>query len=255
MFTRCPGCSTVHAVNAALLARNGGRYRCGKCNKTCNALDALFDEWPEAGRKPASQGEIPVLGLAIDLEKAGQSRLNPEEAGLIGEAGETPQKRAGRIGRLLLRTAWLIGGLVIGAAIIFKVAEFSGHPIFEPGEFEELMVTAGLKEPPAPEIFRNLEMIHLVSREMAADPTRPGILSLKVTMVNRAARSQPYPGIEVVLFDASGATLSSQEFEPADYLAAGVANGAVMSPHAYLPLTLELEDPGSLAVGFELEFH
>ena len=43
MYTRCPGCHTVHPVNAALLASGGGRYRCGKCNKVNNALEALFD--------------------------------------------------------------------------------------------------------------------------------------------------------------------------------------------------------------------
>ena len=56
MFTRCPGCHTVHPVNAALLARGGGRYRCGKCNRAGNALDALFDDWPEAGEAPPAAG-------------------------------------------------------------------------------------------------------------------------------------------------------------------------------------------------------
>ena len=66
MYTRCKGCHTVHPVNASLLARAGGKFRCGKCNKTGNALEALFDEWPEAGEKPPKTGPIPNLGLAID---------------------------------------------------------------------------------------------------------------------------------------------------------------------------------------------
>ena len=254
MFTRCPACSTVHAVNAAMLARSGGRYRCGKCNKTSNALDALFDDWPEAGRKPAPQGDMPVLGLAIDLEKAGESRLNPDDAGLTGEAAESQRVRSRSIGRLLLRGAWLVGGLVIGSVIIFKAAEYSGHPVFEPGEVDALLVTTGLKEPPPPEVFRNVDMIHLVSRELAADPARPGRLRLDATIVNRASRSQPYPDIEVILLDAAGAPLAKHEFEPAEYLAAETAADAAMSPDAYLPLTLELPDPGEQAVGFELDF-
>ena len=255
MFTRCPACSTVHAVNAALLARSGGRYRCGKCNKTSNALDALFDEWPEAGRKPPPQGEMPVLGLAIDLEKAGESRLNPEEAGLTGAAAESPRGHGGRIGRLALRAAWLVGGLVIGAVIIFKAAEYIGHPVLEPGEVEAFLVSTGLKEPPPPEGFRDVDMIHLVSRELTTDPARLGRLRLDATIVNRASRSPPYPGIEVILFDAAGATLATHDFDAAEYLADGTAGDAAMSPPAYLPRTLELPDPGSQAVGFELKFH
>lgn len=252
MFTRCPGCSTVHPVNAAILAQNGGRFRCGKCNKTSNALDSLFDEWPEAGRKPAPRGDMPVLGIGIDLEKAGEARLNPEEAGLTGEAN-TPRPPS-RVGPFLLRAAWLIGGLVIGSVIIFKVAEFSGHPILEPGEVDKALVTVGLREPPNAEVFRDLDLIHLVSRELAGDPASPGTLRLKATLVNRASRSQPYPGLEVTLFDASGAQLATYGFEPADYLSRSADPSASMSPHAYLPISLELEDPGETAVGFELEF-
>ena len=253
MFTRCPGCSTVHPVNAAVLARNGGRFRCGKCNKTSNALDALFDDWPEAGRKPAARGDLPVLGIGIDLEQAGESRLNPEEAGLAGEAAAPrPPSRAGR---LLLRTAWLVGGIIVGAIIIFKAAEFSGHPIMEAGEIEEALVATGLKEPAVKEVFRDLDLIHVVSRELTGDPGRPGILLLRLTIVNRASKSQPYPDLEVVLFDARGDVVTRHEFTPSDYLSGRAGDSAGMSPQAYLPLSLELEDPGVRAVGFELEFH
>ena len=253
MFTRCPACSTVHPVNAALLARDAGRYRCGKCQAKNNALDALFDDWPEAGQKPAPKGESPVLGTVVDLDEAGRSRQAPEGAGLTGEApaGERPP---GRAGLWLLRTAWMVAGLVIGTVIIFKAAEWSGHPIMQPHEIEAWKTRLGLTEakPRAP--FRALDRIHLVSRQLTADPLQPGVLRLEATIVNRAPQAQPYPKIEVVLFDASGARLSDFDFEPEDYLAPGTNARASMSPHAYLPLSLELEDPGEQAVGFELDF-
>ena len=253
MFTRCPGCSTVHPVNAAILARNGGQYRCGKCNKTSNALDSLFDDWPDPGRKPAGRGELPVLGMEIDLEQADQSRKEPEGAGLAGEAPE-PGARKSRAGRWLLRAAWMAGAIAVGGFIIFKAAEFSGHPVLEPDEIDNLKVKLGLAEPADQEIFRDLGMIHLVSRELANDPERPGLLRLRATIVNRAPRSQPYPSLEVILFDAAGSRLERYIFEPADYLSPGSRKDATMSPHAYLPLSLDLEDPGEQAVGFELNF-
>lgn len=254
MYTRCPGCSTVHPVNAAILARNGGRYRCGKCNKTSNALESLFDEWPEAGRKPAPAGDLPVLGQEIDLKKAGESRLNPDEAGLSGEPAEA-QPSPSRAGRLLLRTAWLVGGVLIGALIIIKAAEYSGKPILEKEEIDETLIALGVKEPRAKTVFRDLELIHLVSRKLVSDPTRPGTLRLEATIVNRAPQSQPYPDLEIILFDTAGARHATHHFEPADYLSRAPEPGSGMSPHAYLPFSLELEDPGEQAVGFELVFH
>ena len=253
MFTRCPACSTVHPLNAAILAQDGGRYRCGKCNKTSKALESLFDEWPDPGSKPAKPGKLPELGLDIDLDKARQSRLNPEEARLAGEAIESRQKKS-RLGRFFLRLTWVLASLVVGGVLIFNVAEFMGRPVIKPGEIEAAKVALGLEEPAPREIFRDLEMIHLVSRKLAADPGRPGALTLEATIVNRASRSQPYPILEVILFDTGGSPLATHEFEPDDYLSDTRSLQSDMSPHAYLPLRLELEDPGELAVGFELNF-
>ena len=63
-----------------------------------------------------------------------------------------------------------------------------------------------------------------------------------------------HPKIEVTLFGAGGERVSSVRFEPEDYLAAGSDHRRGMTPQAYLPLTLDFDDPGSTAVGFEIDF-
>lgn len=252
MFTRCPACSTVHPVNATLLAQGGGRYRCGKCSATSNALESLFDEWPDAGQKPAPAGETPLLGQPLDLDEALKARLDPDDAGLTGEATEPGVKKS-RVGRTLLRAAWLLGIVLVGAVIIIKAAEFSGHPVLEPEEIEDALVSVGIKQPAPEPVFRDLDLIHLVARELSGDPQQPGILRLEATIVNRASKSQPYPALEVILFDAEGTEVAAHDFEPSDYLPLNA--GPDMSPHAYLPFSLELDDPGVQAVGFELNFH
>jgi predicted Zn finger-like uncharacterized protein len=249
MYTRCPGCSTVHPVNAALLAQGGGRYRCGKCNKASNALENLFDDWPAAGQKPGGAGDLPVLGLNIDFTRAGQARLEPAGAGLTGEAAPPPPR-----GRRWLRAAWVLAALVLAAVVVTELAEFNGTPLFERSDVDAALVKLGLKEPEARQPFRDLGQIRLVSRQLSAHPTRPGMLRLNATIVNRAAQRQRYPDIEVTLFDAAGARLSSLVFEPRDYLAPGSDHARGMTPQAYLPLSLDFDDPGSAAVGFEVDF-
>ena len=81
MHFRCPACSTVHPLNAAVLAQGGGKVRCGKCNATANALDSLFDDWPGPGQKPAARGELPVLGQAIDLQAGQRAQRRKLRAG------------------------------------------------------------------------------------------------------------------------------------------------------------------------------
>ena len=253
MYTRCPECSTVHPVNAALLAQGGGRYRCGKCNKTSNALENLFDDWPAAGARPAGAGELPVLGLNIDFTKAGHSRREPPEAALTG-AEEAPAQKPPR-GRLWLRAFWLTAGIALAAIVVVKLAEFNGTPLIEPARIDAALVKLGLKAPEPARPFRDLDQIRLVSRQLFSHPEEPGMLRLQATIVNRAPRRQPYPEIEVTLFGAGGERVSSVRFEPQDYLAAGSDRSRGMTPQAYLPLTLDFEDPGGTAVGFEIDFH
>lgn len=251
MFTRCPGCHTVHPVNAALLARGDGRYRCGKCNKQNNALEALFDEWPAASAQPPGKGEVPVLGLGIDLDAAERSRTVAE--GEHADA-ELPAKRRGTGLRWLLRLAWIAGALVLAVVIALEVAEFRGEPLQDRAEVRQLMESTGLREPEAAVPFRDLERIHLVSRELRADPDRPGRLRLAATIVNRARQRQPYPELEITLLDAAGQAVQRHRFAPVDYLAPGTPPDAGMAPEAYVPLVLVFDDPGVSAVGFELEF-
>ena len=247
MYTRCPACHSVHAVSAALLAAASGRYRCAHCHKVSNALEHLFDELPAAGDRPPGPAGVPVLGMPLDL--GGTERSGPEPDG-GEEPGDDTRRSGGRQpGRLLLRAAWIAGAVVVLGFIAIRVAEFQGWPL-------PPFVDPGRTVPSAGQEwrgFRDPDQVHLVSREMRSHPSQPGTLRLAATIVNRAAQKQEYPVIEVSLQDAGGRTLSTRRFEPAEYVG-GTRSAAGMTPGAYVPILLELEDPGARAVGFELAF-
>lgn len=244
MYTRCPACHAVHAVSAALLAAAGGDYRCAKCSKVSNALECLFDELPAAGDRPPAAGDLPVLGLPIDLEGAARARdgVGDDDAG---------QERAGgrNTRRLAVRTAWILAAVIIVGFSAVRLAEFSGQPLLD----REGLARTGLAREQDSESTRNLDLIQLVSRELRSHPSQPGRLRLSATMVNRADHGQPYPAIEIALQDATGNLLSTRRFEPSDYLGVDHA-GASMAPEAFVPFTVDLDDPGERAVGFELAF-
>ncbi len=253
MYTRCTACHTTHPVNASLLARAGGRYRCGKCQKAGNALDALFDEWPAAGERPPGRGEVPVLGLALDLEQARKARLEGDEPPESGDLDEVSD--VSRSTRLWwLRTAWIGLTVILVAVIAIEYASFRGTPLTGSQAVNSTLSRLGFQEPPEEPAFRALDQIQLVSRELKSHPFEAGKLQLSATIVNRARRAQPYPDLEVTLLDAGGAEIGRIQFEPADYLDENADGTAEMAPGAYLPLVLELADPGERAVGFELNF-
>jgi predicted Zn finger-like uncharacterized protein len=250
MFTRCNGCHTVHPLNAAILAGAGGRYRCSKCNKVNQALDNLFDNWPEPGDKPPAVGELPVLGATLDLDAAVRTRREPLEAGLSGEGEEIEHGNSH-----WLRFSWIALGVVALAFALFWLADFYGNPISERPVVRKALMKIGLVDTPRQRVFRDLERIHLVNRELRAIPGSNSLLQLDATIVNRADRRQPYPVLEVILINGVGQVVSRSRFAPRDYLSSGSDVTAGMTPGAYLPFSVQVDDPGKRAVGFELEFH
>lgn len=244
MYTRCPACHAVHSVSAALLAAAQGDYRCGKCNKVSNALESLFDDLPAAGDRPPGASKLPVLGLSIDLEAAARARegIDDEDARQEGARGPTAR-------RLVVRAAWILTAVIIVGFSAIRLAEFNGRPLLG----GKGPAGPGLVREQESEPARDLERIQLVQRELRSHPSQPGSLRLSATLVNRADHPQRYPAIEIALQDATGSTLSTQRFEPSDYLGEGRA-GASMAPGAYVPLMIDLDDPGETAVGFELTF-
>lgn len=173
---------------------------------------------------------MPDLGLSIDLEQAKSARSGEDE----GSAG-VPAKRWGS----LTRIAWITMALIVSVAVAFELAEFYDRTLLEL---------------PSEQAFRDLSQVHLVSRELRSHPSRADMLRLTATIVNRASKAQPYPDLEVILLDASGQAVGRSLFSPLDYLSGDAAEKPGMTPQAYLPLVLDLADPGQEAVGFELNF-
>ncbi len=225
MFTRCPGCSTVHPLNAALLALGGGDVRCGRCGKRFDATALLFDAWPDPATKPALQDKgkpTPVLGLK--LKDGGAPEAMPEPV--------APKPRA--------RWPWAVALTVLLALTAFNVVWTLLGEQF-PGRGGD-------------GVFRDPAEVRLVSRDLETHPTRAGVLVLSATIVNEADRPQPRPDIQVTLLDLAGNPVARRRFIPSEYLPGDPDPGALMAPGAYLPFTLEFADPGETATGFEIEF-
>ncbi len=250
MYTRCPGCHTVHPVNALLLAQERGKYRCGKCKQVNNALESLFDQWPDPGDPPAMAGKLPVLGIQLDLNAAKQTRLKPGETSLSSDE-ELVENQAKRHNRKWVRAAWITTAIALLILVPVYLAEFFQQPLPDSTTIRDMLARSGQK---AAAPFRDREQIQLLSRDLRNHPERPDTLNLSLTIVNRAARSQAFPGLEVILTDSGGQALSKRLFEPAEYLPEDADTKAGMTPEAYLHIRLELADPGRQAVGFELNF-
>lgn len=103
--------------------------------------------------------------------------------------------------------------------------------------------------------FRDVSAIGLVSRDVRSHPRYRNAVLVGATIVNQARYVQPYPGIELVIYDTTGQVISRGRFTADEYLEPGNSPAAGMPPG--VPVHLDLELAGTLpqAAGFEFRFH
>lgn len=246
MFTRCPNCRTVHALNASLIAYAGGRARCGTCKQKMNALAHLFDDWPASDTPaPASdrQAAPPLLGVEDESAET-VTKTEPLPAGTV-----RIEKTGG-----LTRSTWVAMLAVLLLITTANLAWTFREPLLANPQFFSVLTRLGLVDPKAVTPYRDTRKLHLVSRDMHRHPARTGMLALSITFVNRAERAQPYPGIELILRDTANQPLARRVFSPAEYLPVSPAAAGDLAPNIHVPVLLEFADPGVTATGFEINF-
>lgn len=240
MYTRCPGCESVHVVNAELLAHSKGSVKCGRCGQKFDALASLFDEWPAAGAVPPAAGKRyrpPVLGSSQDLSAP------------FGPASTRPAQPGRR------RTAWLAAlTLLIALTLLNAAWTFREELLAVPGARAQLarwQLVDALPEG----TLRDPGRIQVVSRDLHSHPTRAGMLVLSATFVNRANAAQAWPEMELTLLGLDGEAVAKRRFGPEDYLPSQAGFSGLVGPDVHVPVLLEFASPDDRAVGFEIAFH
>ena len=223
-----------------MLSHSRGLVQCGQCNRAFSALSFLFDEWPSGqahGPAKGSGAVPPILRPATKTDATADSRFS---------AGNEPDKLKSKPKRMAWRlaTALLVLLTIANAAWTFR-APLLKSPIMS-AWIKQTAKQEGLLKDPA--------QIQLVSRDMHTHPTRSGILVLSLTFVNLAQRSQEFPEMEITLLDTTNQPVARRRFQPTDYLRPGADTKSGLATDVYLPVLLELGDPGEQAVGFEIRF-
>jgi predicted Zn finger-like uncharacterized protein len=244
MFTRCPQCKTVHPLTAASVSHARGLVQCGLCGRSFSALSFLFDEWP-AGQAhgPAKGANVVPPVLVLDAKAATANKKEAEEKTRHDERKDKPKPKAWR-----LATALLILLTIANISWTFR------EPLMENPRISTLVKQAESTETEQGGLLKVPQKIQLVSRDMHTHPTRSGILVLSLTFVNLAADTQLFPDLEITLMDTASQPVAKRRLLPADYLRSGADISAGLATDVYLPVLLELGDPGEQAVGFEIQF-
>lgn len=101
---------------------------------------------------------------------------------------------------------------------------------------------------------RDAREIKLVNRDVRLHPRYQDTLLVNATMKNELPVRQPYPRVQLTLFDTSGALLGHREFIPDDYLDNSIEIDEGMPINDPVHFVLEVSGPTAGAVSFEFRF-
>ena len=115
------------------------------------------------------------------------------------------------------------------------------------GPMQGLYAALGVKvQPPV-----NLSAYQLRQWGVTGDPNAAGTLRLRASILNTSAQLQSYPLLRVTLANRFGTRIGTRDFEPAEYL--GHPSVRLMTPGERADATLDIQDPGKDAEGFEID--
>jgi len=275
MITVCSACHRQFRINARQLSAAKGQVQCGFCGEQFNALDNLSDRPPAVSRfeqtiildptneKPQEpQFEIPEM-LSEPSVRHATPRISPTEnnSGRITRQDIEPEFALELLSsepEPRSRTAtvlWSLGALLSLIAIATQLLWFNRdmlltrYPQYLPlaKQFCERWQCQLVRE-------RDLDAIVLVNRDVRDHPRYNDALLVNITIENQSDITQPYPGIQFMLYDNNGAVTAYRRLKPAEYLDTSVTVDEGLTPHLPLHLVLEVADTVASTVGFEFGF-
>jgi len=75
-----------------------------------------------------------------------------------------------------------------------------------------------------------------------------------LTLSNQAGFAQPYPQIQLSLFNTKDELLARRRFRPDEYLNQTAGGYPLLQPKQPVQLEIVLRDPGEEATGFKFDF-
>lgn len=82
-----------------------------------------------------------------------------------------------------------------------------------------------------------------------------GALVIDAILHNRAEFVQPFPVVELIFEDRNNKLIASRRFKPIEYIHNEALDLKEMPPNTPIRFTLEILDPGSEAVNYQIRFH
>lgn len=228
--------------------RGVSRVRCGACLSEFDALEHIKLE-DTLGIDQASLSHLrkPIVQDGSDVVESTATPHIRQRRSVLADAGTERAKRP-RLGSRILVTAVVVVALGFVALHSARNHLVENHPGFTLASWWCDKVGCDVETP------TDYSTIRLLRRTIYAHPDREEALIISLAMVNDAHFAMDFPVLHVRMTDRDGDVVARGEFAPEDYLDT-FDTSVIMQPGRAVDVQLEVTDPGSEAVSFDLEFH
>ena len=147
---------------------------------------------------------------------------------------------------------WGLAALMLLLALVAQTAYFRFDSLSKREPWRQLYATAcpviGCTLPPQVDV----RAIHTSNLVVRSHPQIAGALAVEAVLLNRAPFAQPFPELVLRFTDLKNAPIASRRFKPADYLKGELAGRRLMPSGNPVHIALDIVDPGTEAVNYEL---
>ena len=167
----------------------------------------------------------------------------------LDSLNELPRRSLGQTLLLLLVILILIGGLGFQTVLFRNVELAHSFPALIP-----MLNKVCDRIPCRYSGKRDVSQIKLLNRDVRSDPSQPNALLISAAFVNQAPFDQPYPILQITLYDLGGNVVASRRFTQQEYLGNIYNRFILMESGTPVHVTLAVLDPGNDAINFEFSF-
>lgn len=207
----------------------------------------LKDEALDLEEGKPDYDSVPSFRASVDEPPQSQLPV-ADESVFTFEAVTEPVKR--KPGSRL----WLLGSfillLLLGGQIAWQFRESLIRYDAGRQTLAVLCKVAGCRVP----IRRATDKIIIQGRNLSTHPDQPDVLFMQLSMVNSAAFEQPFPKVQLSLFNDKGKLIARRTFAPDEYLPQSEQGRTMMPVAQPILVEMQLVDPGKEVTGFTFDF-
>lgn len=196
----------------------------------------------------------PTKASALETAQAIRAALAPRKRSSVSELGQ-----AGRDGSRPAQPTsffagrWTAGSLLLLLVLIIQVAHHYRHDLAANatlnGPLTSIYAVLGI--PLVPRWDLTAYEVRQLGASTAADA--PGRITVRASVKNSAHQAQPLPLLRVTLQDRFGNRIASRDVSPQSYLPRAIPRSSLLSAGQRIDAEMTFVDPGSNAVGFEID--